>query len=316
MKNFINIEKSLSRSNTYIKNKQSEITENLSNISNQLKNISISNKNKNLFFKSLQISSSVELLNNKNLNKIKINKKIKTNKPNFEKLSIINSNKFSILKKNIKKNTQLIKSKNESFTIKKSYKTFLFDDLKKENLLLKENIKFLLKQMKKYQKNSENHAKKSNKLANLQKEIIDLKNENMKLIETNSQISKRNNNNSFIKKNALQNEVKVNYFSPNTTRYIKKNIKENVDKTLFNLTTFEMKERNTNNIFLKKSKYENNNKENCNFLNYSSCNTFYDNNNFFNGLISPVSIPIRTTVQVYSKKQPLNNSYNKCIYKS
>ena len=106
-----------------------DINTTLSNISNQLRNIALIDKNK----EQRLLNSSFRVTNrNKNLNSF------------FDTTNIELNQRFHNLQK--KKVFDIFLPKN----IK--YENFSLDEIQKENLELKENIKFLLKQIKRYQK--------------------------------------------------------------------------------------------------------------------------------------------------------------------
>ena len=103
-----------------------DINTTLTNISNQLRNIAFIDKNKEQRF----LNSSFRVTNrNKNLNSF------------FDNTNIDINQRFQNLQK--KKVCDFFIAKNIQ------YENFNYDEIQKENLELKENIKFLLKQIKK-----------------------------------------------------------------------------------------------------------------------------------------------------------------------
>ena len=135
----------------------------LTNISNQLKNIAIIDKNKEFKLNSSfhiknknrrnnNINSNIKSNNNSNNSNYYINTSMNIennqNKSNFFDITTnleINQ-KFQNLREMRVFNFYILKTINyEDYNIN-------YEDIKKENIDLKENIKFLLKQIKKYQK--------------------------------------------------------------------------------------------------------------------------------------------------------------------
>ena len=205
----------------------------LTNISNQLKNIAIIDKNKEF-----KLNSSFRI-NNKN-KRNNINSNLKNNNINNNS----NSNYYINTSLNIENNQN--KSNffdittnleiNQKFQNLREMKVFNFyilktinyenynnnyEEIKKENDELKENIKFLLKQVKKYQKSGltiedmdinrqkelENYEKKINEL---EMEINAFKNKIIVLNKKNKELIKRNEElNDFINSN-LKEESKDN----------------------------------------------------------------------------------------------------------
>ena len=169
----------------------------LTNISNQLKNIEIDDKNKE--FKLLNSSFHI---NNKNFK----NNNISNKKKNINNINNINNtnNNYINTSMNIENNynksnffditanleinqkfqdLQIIKVFNFNILNKLNYDNCItnIDEIKKENIELKENIKFLLKQIKKYQKNGitieDMNLNRQQELENYQKQIKELKQE-------------------------------------------------------------------------------------------------------------------------------------------
>ena len=154
-----------------------DINTTLTNISNQLRNIAFIDKNKEQRF----LNSSFRVTNrNKNLNSF------------FDNTNIDINQRFQNLQK--KKVCDFFIAKNIQ------YENFNYDEIQKENLELKENIKFLLKQIKKYQKSGltieDMNVNREQKMENLEKELSQLKNE---LLNCKSQIMKLNNSNKELK---------------------------------------------------------------------------------------------------------------------
>ena len=141
-------------------NTNNDINTTLTNISNQLKNIAFIDKNK----EQKLLNTSFRVTNrNKNVNSF------------FDITNIDNntSQKFQSLKPKRVFNFFIAKN------IK--YENPNFEEIQKENLELKENIKFLLKQIKKYQKSGltieDMNVNREQKMEKLEKEISELKKE-------------------------------------------------------------------------------------------------------------------------------------------
>ena len=148
-------------SNNNINNNNINTT--LTNISNQLKNIAIIDKNK-----AFKLNSSFHL-KNKNKRNNNINSNIKSNNNSSNSNYYINTS-MNIENNQNKSNFFDITTNleiNQRFQNLREMRVFNFyilktinyenyninyEDIKKENVELKENIKFLLKQIKKYQK--------------------------------------------------------------------------------------------------------------------------------------------------------------------
>ena len=142
--------------NFYSINKLDNIQSTVSNVAQHLNNISMNLLNKSN--KKTQIRSSMknpvksqknEILNNKNKIKIKFS--------DIFKIDFLSNN--------------LIICNNESFCIKSNYNTD--NEIMQENIRLKENIKFLLKQIKQFEKKG-NNTLDSEEKANLEL-ILDTK---------------------------------------------------------------------------------------------------------------------------------------------
>ena len=201
-------------SNNNISNNNINTT--LTNISNQLKNIAVVDKNKE--FKLL--NSSFHINNKTFKNNIASNKKNSMNNINNINNNYINtsmniennynkSNFFDItanLEINQKfQDLQIMKVFNFYILKKLNYDNCItnIDEIKKENMELKENIKFLLKQIKKYQKNGitieDMNLNRQQELENYQKQIKELKQEIISY--KNKIVSLINNNKELIKDN-------------------------------------------------------------------------------------------------------------------
>ena len=191
----------------------------LTNISNQLKNIAIVDKNKE--FKLL--NSSFHINNNNFKNNITSNKKkninninnINNTNNNYINTSMniennYNKSNFFDITANLEINQkfqdlQIIKVFNFYILKKLNYDNCItnIDEIKKENMELKENIKFLLKQIKKYQKNGitieDMNLNRQQELENYQKQIKELKQEIISY--KNKIVSLINNNKELIKDN-------------------------------------------------------------------------------------------------------------------
>ena len=122
--------------------------------------------------------------------------------------------------------TELKKQINMSWKeISKNIENYNYDEIQKENDELKENIKFLLKQIKKYQKNGmtieDMNANREEKMQKLENEVKELKQELN--ICRNKIIILNKSNNELQKEN---NELKI-YINDNMEENNNNNIKEN-----------------------------------------------------------------------------------------
>jgi len=187
----------------------------LTNISNQLKNIAVVDKSKefkllnssfrannknpknNIMYNTNNlINSSLNIENNQNQNKsnffdITANSEINQKFQNLQKIRVFN---FYILKEI-------------------NYENANIDEIKSENAELKENVKFLLKQIKKYQKSGltieDMNINRQQEIEKLEKDINDLKNEinsyKSKIISLN------HSNKELVKENTeLRNFININ----------------------------------------------------------------------------------------------------------
>ena len=212
-------------------NNSNDINTTLSNISNQLKNIAIIDKTK----EQKLLNSSFRVTNrNKNLNSF------------FDTTNIESNQKFH--------NLQRKKVFNIFFPKSLKYENINIDETQKENLELKENVKFLLKQIKRYQKSGltieDMNINREQKIQQLEQEILELKNElnsykEQLLIshENNESLKKENQHlkeyiNIYDNINIKESKERKNKFDEiekdninNNNKYIyKNNRKTNIDK--------------------------------------------------------------------------------------
>ncbi len=218
-------------------NTNNDINTTLTNISNQLKNIAFIDKNK----EQKLLNTSFRVMNrNKNVNSF------------FDITNIDNntSQKFQSLKPKRVFNFFIAKN------IK--YENPNFEEIQKENLELKENIKFLLKQIKKYQKSGltieDMNVNREQKMEKLEKEISELKKE---LNSYRNQIMILNTNNQ--KLNDENQELKeyinnINELKESQNQFIEKKI----DLRENNISNY--KEPNNNFVYKSKKKNLNNEK--------------------------------------------------------
>jgi cell division septum initiation protein DivIVA len=234
----------------------------LTNISNQLKNIAIIDKNKEFKLNSSfhiknknrrnnNINSNIKSNNNSNNSNYYINTSMNIennqNKSNFFDITTnleINP-KFQNLREMRVFNFYILKSINyENYNIN-------YEDLKKENVDLKENIKFLLKQIKKYQKSGltiedmdinrrkelENYEKKINEL---KREINTYKNKIISLNKNNKELIKRNVElNDFINSNLNLKESRIRNKYNGSINNQEKEIEQFYDIDAFNEKSYE-----------------------------------------------------------------------------
>jgi len=200
-------------SNNNISNNNINTT--LTNISNQLKNIAIIDKNKEF-----KLNSSFHI-KNKNKRNNNIYSNIKSNNNNSNNSNYYINTSMNIENNQNKSNFFDITTNleiNQKFQNLREMRVFNFyilktinyenyninyEEIKKENVDLKENIKFLLKQIKKYQKSGltiedmdinrqkelENYEKK---ITELKMEINSYKNKIISLNKNNKELIKRN----------------------------------------------------------------------------------------------------------------------------
>ena len=214
-------------------NTNNDINTTLTNISNQLKNIAFIDKNK----EQKLLNTSFRVTNrNKNVNSF------------FDITNIDNntSQKFQSLKPKRVFNFFIAKN------IK--YENPNFEEIQKENLELKENIKFLLKQIKKYQKSGltieDMNVNREQKMEKLEKEISELKNElnsyrnqimilntnNQKLNDENQELKEYINNinelkesqNQFIEKKIDLRENNISNYKEPKNNFVYKSKKKNL----------------------------------------------------------------------------------------
>ena len=209
-------------------NNNNDINTTLSNISNQLKNIAIIDKSK----EQKLLNSSFRVTNrNKNLNSF------------FDTTNIESNQKFH--------NLQRKKVFNIFFPKSLKHENINIDETQKENLELKENVKFLLKQIKRYQKSGltieDMNINREQKIQQLEQEILELKNE---LNSYKEQLLISHENNESLKKENQQLKEYINI-------YDNINIKEsNERKNKFD--EIEKDNINNNNKYI----YKNNRKTN------------------------------------------------------
>ena len=208
-----------------------DINTTLTNISNQLKNIALIDKSKELKLlnssfrtKRLNYNSNPNIINNiNNNNYINSSLNIEKNQNNQNKSNFFDTSNLDINNKF----QNLQKKRVCDFLILKSikYENYNYDEIQKENDELKENIKFLLKQIKKYQKNGmtieDMNANREEKMQKLENEVKELKQELN--ICRNKIIILNKSNNELQKEN---NELKI-YINDNMEENNNNNIKEN-----------------------------------------------------------------------------------------
>lgn len=225
-----------------------DINTTLSNISNQLRNIALIDKNK----EQRLLNSSFRVTNrNKNLNSF------------FDTTNIELNQRFHNLQK--KKVFDIFLPKN----IK--YENFSLDEIQKENLELKENVKFLLKQIKRYQKSGltieDMNVNREQKMEKLEQEISILKKE---LNSYKNQLLILNNNNEELKAENLELKEYINSLNNKELNEIKNKYEEkyldelgeNNLKKYNQINNYAYKNKNINNI--KKNENEEDNENNSN----------------------------------------------------
>ena len=211
--------------NSYMNN-NNDINTTLTNISNQLKNIAIMDKNK----EQKLLNSSFRVTNrNKNINSFldTINTDMNQRFHNLQAKRV-----FSIF---FPRNIENINTN--------------IDDIQKENLELKENIKFLLKQIKRYQKSGltieDMDINREQKIEKLEEEISELKND---ILTYQNQIVMLNNSNNELKK---ENKELKDYMDNINIKESNERKNKFDDKYLEELGESNLKYNNINNYIYK-----------------------------------------------------------------
>ena len=225
-----------------------DINTTLSNISNQLRNIALIDKNK----EQRLLNSSFRVTNrNKNINSF------------FDTTNIELNQRFHNLQK--KKVFDIFLPKN----IK--YENFSLDEIQKENLELKENVKFLLKQIKKYQKSGltieDMNVNREQLMEKLEQEISILKKE---LNSYKNQLLILNNNNEELKAENLELKEYINSLNNKELNEIKNKydekyldeLGENNLKKYNQINNYAYKNKNINNIEKNENEEDNENNSN------------------------------------------------------
>ena len=216
-----------------------DINTTLSNISNQLRNIALLDKNK----EQKLLNSSFRVTNRtRNINSF------------FDNINIDTNRRFHNLQN--KKVFDMFFPKNIN------YENFSSDEIQKENLELKENIKFLLKQIKKYQKSGltieDMDVNREQKMEKLEQEISILKKE---LNNYKNQLLVSQNNNEELKAENLELKEYINNLN-NKELHERKN--KFYEKYLDEVEENNLKKFNGINNYAYKNKIINNNKKNDN----------------------------------------------------
>jgi hypothetical protein len=216
-----------SNNNNNISNNNINTT--LTNISNQLKNIAVVDKNKefkllNSSYRSNNRNPRNNIIpNNLNLINSSLNLENNQNQNIFDSTTDMMNQKFQNLQKMKVFNFFILRTIN--------YDNSNIDEIKNENNELKENVKFLLKQIKKYQKSGliidDTDVNKQQEIQNLEKELNDLKqeintfkNKIISLYNSNKELVKENGElknfiNNSLKKINIQKEKEYNSISDN-----------------------------------------------------------------------------------------------------
>ena len=234
--------------NNNLSNKNNNINTTLTNISNQLKNIAIVDKNKEfkLLNSSFRVTNKntrnniISSNNNNNFNSsLNIENNQNQNKSNFLDItgnSEINK-KFQGLQKSKVFNFYIL----NQLTSDNDKEDINYEEIKKENSDLKENVKFLLKQIKRYQKSGltieDMDVTRQQEFENLEKQINELKQDITKY--KNKIILLDSNNKKLMKENAdLKNYINISI----------NNIKFNSQKEMQNKMSNIYKNKEFNNI--------------------------------------------------------------------
>ena len=251
--------------NFYPNNEYDNFLSTVSNITKQISNMSLSvfsKPNNNNFITSLKKNNILESTKNnlKDIFYILPNKKndYYENKEENKKKTFFNNSSKNLKKERITINS--ITSFFISATNTKGNKNLKESELKQENEELKENIKFLLSQVKKYQKSGitidekKNFYNNENEQINKLKNIIDNKNKEIEEIKKNYQkemksilekISNLENEYQNLKNN--YNELK-NKNNNNINNIKRKNKKDSSYLEILKLNNSEILENNYNNL--------------------------------------------------------------------
>ena len=243
-KNTINNIEDIQYSNEYQNintNNNNDINTTLSNISNQLKNIAIIDKTKEQKLLNTSFRASNR---NKNLNSF------------FDTTNIESGQRFH--------NLQSKKVFNIFFPKNIKYEDINIDDTQKENMELKENVKFLLKQIKKYQKSGltieDMNISREQKIEKLEQEIIELKNE---LNDYKNQLLVSHDNNEALKKENQQLKEYINNITMKESNE-RKNKFDELEKDNFKNTNNKFMYKNYRKVNIEKNEEEEENEMNSN----------------------------------------------------
>lgn len=252
--------------------RKSSINLSLINISKQLSNISINdvnilkfkNERNRINSKNKKESTFQSEIDNNYINKSchKYKCKIYNNLPSFS-TDLNDFNEFNF------RFAHAI-----SFSIKADKNFYLLNknDLRKKNFILRENLKFLLNEIKKFKNNEITNDFKQikeyenkieyyvNEINKYKKDIVILKEKYNDILEENKKLKE------YIQSGANKSIIKTNYIN-NTNNNLVKSIKSNKSKRLKNLKNLNINLKNYSN------------KENINKENYSICTTRASRNN-------------------------------------
>ena len=252
--------------------RKSSINLSLINISKQLNNISINDVN------ILKFKNERNKMNSKNKKDLTLQNEIDSNYINKScskyKCNIYNNLPSFSTEVNDFNDYSFIFFHAISFQIKADKNIYLLNrnDLRKKNYILRENLKFLLNEIKKYKSNEIandfNQIKEyENKIEYYVNEINKYKRDIVILKEKYNDILKENKKlKDYIQTRASKSNIKTNYKN-NTNSNLIKSVKSNKSNRLKNLKNLNINLKNYSN------------KENINKENYSICTTRASRNN-------------------------------------
>ena len=243
------------------------INSSLINISKQLNNISINDIN------ILKLKGEKNKLNskNKNTNYSYREKTYSNNNLNrsFKCTRITYTNPFSSFDEIFDIKYSFCRAESFSILANKYIKSLNKNDLRKKNYILKENLKFLLNEIKKYKTNEKDNQIKEyenkieyyiNEINKYKRDMIIVKEKYNDILEENKKLK------DYIHSGVSKSNIKTNYTN-NTNSNLIKSVKSNKSNRLKNLKNLNINLKNYSN------------KENINKENYSICSTRASRNN-------------------------------------
>lgn len=280
----------------------------LSYIKRQLNNIAVSEKN-SLKIPTIRISESFSRNNNLSTTNSSSNLKYV-----LKKYKQSNENKKVILKKSNQIFFSILKSNSEKCELIKT-----INSLQNENDLLRDNIKYLILQIKNLERSEKkynNNPQSKNKINNIfdildkyKKEIISLEQKLNDLSIENEKLKKYISNNSKIKNEINicdNNKIFHNRNSLRKRHIFNKKIPFNRNDKKDNLITYKRKTLQKTYSSLKIDSYNNYLTDSNHLENYLKTDNNYNNNNCSNN----TNYSFHETEQSYNKNNNLVNSFN------